>query len=368
MKQVVMRGGRLQVGEVPAPSPVPGSVLVANLASVISSGTERTAVTSGGGAAPLPVRAVRNPELVRKALDHLRERGLRETLDLARGLTAPDAALGYSSAGLVVDTGGMPEFRPGELVACAGAGNANHAEVVLVSANLAATVPDGVTPRSAAFTTLGAIALQGVRRAGPTLGERVVVVGLGLLGLITVQLLRAAGCAVLGVEPVARRRELALTLGAERTVAPGDARAAALEWTGGIGADAVVITAASPSSEIVNQAVSMVRRKGRVVPVGEIGLELERAPLYQREADVLISTSYGPGRYDLSYEDAGIDYPLEYVRWTENRNMQEILRLLATGALRVEPLIELERPVARAAEAYAAVNGPERPDARARSA
>jgi polar amino acid transport system substrate-binding protein len=361
MKQVVMRGGRLQLGDVPAPSPVPGRVLVANLASVISSGTERTAVASGGGDAPLPVRAVRNPELVRKALDHLREHGLKETLDLARGVTAPDATLGYSCAGLVIDTGGMPDFRPGQLVACAGAGSANHAEVVSVPANLVAAVPDGVSPRSAAFTTLGAIALQGVRRAAPTLGERVVLVGLGLLGLITVQLLRAAGCAVLGVEPVARRRELALTLGAELAIAPGEARAVALEWTGGIGADAVVVTAASPSSEIVNEAISIVRRKGRVVPVGEIGLELERWPLYQREADVLISTSYGPGRYDLTYEEAGIDYPLAYVRWTENRNMQEVLRLLSTGALRVEPLIGLERPVDRAAEAYDAINSPEPP-------
>jgi predicted dehydrogenase/threonine dehydrogenase-like Zn-dependent dehydrogenase len=357
MKQAVVRAGVPQVVDVPAPSPGPGRVLVANSASVISSGTERNAVASGGGGGPLPVRAVRNPDLVVKALAHMREHGLRETLDLARGVTAPDAALGYSSAGVVIDTGGVAEFRVGQLVACAGAGNANHAEIVSVPGNLVAAVPAGVPARSAAFATLGAIALQGVRRLEPSLGERVVVVGLGLLGLISVQLLRAAGCQVLGVEPREHRRVAALSFGAELAVSPDDAAETVLNWSERAGADAVVITAASASSGVVNAAVSMVRRKGRVVPVGDVGLDLERAPLYQREADVLISTSYGPGRYDPTYEEAGVDYPIAYVRWTENRNMGEILRLLKTGQLDVEPLIELERPIAQAAEAYAAVNG-----------
>ncbi len=291
----------------------------------------------------------------------MREHGLRETLDLARGATAPDAALGYSSAGVVIDTGGVAEFRVGQLVACAGAGSASHAELVSVPGNLVAAVPPGVPARAAAFATLGAIALQGVRRAEPSLGDRVVVVGLGLLGLISVQLLRAAGCQVLGVEPREQRRAAALTFGAELAFAPEDAVEAVLRWSGRVGADTVVITAASASSAIVNEAISMVRRKGRVVPVGEVGLELERAPLYQREADVLISTSYGPGRYDPTYEEAGVDYPIAYVRWTENRNMGEVLRLLGTGQLDVEPLIEFDRPIARAAEAYAAVNGADPP-------
>ena len=360
MKQAVVRAGVPQVVDVAAPSPVPGHVLVANHASVISSGTERAAVASGGGGS-LPMRAVRNPELVKKALDHLREHGVRETLDLARGVTAPDAALGYSSAGLVLDTGGVPQFRVGQLVACAGAGNASHAEVVSVQAQLVAAVPAGVDARHAAFTTLGAIALQGVRRAEPSLGERVVVVGLGLLGLLTLQLLRAAGCPVLGIEPVARRRELADALGASATVEPADAGDAVAAWTEGVGADAVVITAADASSSIVNTSVGLLRPKGRVVPVGDVGLGFERAPLYRREADVLISTSYGPGRYDPSYEEAGVDYPIGYVRWTENRNMGEFLRLLATGDVRVEPLIGLERPIQEAAEAYAAINSADPP-------
>lgn len=334
-------------------------MLVANAASVISSGTERAAVSEGAGS--LPARAIRNPELVTRALAHLREHGLRETLDLARGVTAPDNALGYSTAGTVLDTGGVATFSVGQAVACAGAGSANHASVVSVPANLVAAVPDGVDLRHAAFTTLGAIALQGVRRTDPTLGERVVVVGLGLLGLITTQLLRAAGAQVLGVEPVADRRELARELGTEQVVGPEEAAEAVKSWTGQAGADAVVVCASSASDAILNQAVGMLRRKGRLVPVGDVGFGLERTPLYVREADVLISTSYGPGRYDPSYEDGGVDYPMAYVRWTENRNMEEFLRLLSTGEVRVGPLIGLELAIDDAKEAYAAINSPTPP-------
>jgi predicted dehydrogenase/threonine dehydrogenase-like Zn-dependent dehydrogenase len=360
MKQVVLRGGQPIVTEHPAPSPANGRVLVATAASVISSGTERSAVTSGGGGGSLAGRAIRNPELIRKGLEHLREHGLRRTLDLAGGGAAPDSPLGYSCAGTVVDTGGVGRFRPGQRVACAGAGLANHAEVVSVPANLVAPVPEGVELEQAAFATLGAIALQGVRRAAPTLGEQMVVVGLGLLGLLTVQILRAAGCGVLGVEPVESRRLMAEDLGAERTAPPEGAALAVEGWTDGLGADAALVTATSQSDEIVNDSVSLLRRKGRLVAVGDVGLGLERPPLYQREADVLISTSYGPGRYDPTYEEQGIDYPVEYVRWTEGRNMEAFLRLLATDAVRVDPLAEVSLPVDRASEAYAAIGG-ERP-------
>jgi predicted dehydrogenase/threonine dehydrogenase-like Zn-dependent dehydrogenase len=361
VKQLVIRAGTPLVIEVPAPGPQPGRVLVANLASVISSGTERAAVASSGGGGPLPVRAVRNPELIRKGIEHLREHGLRETLDLARGFTAADLPLGYSSAGLVLDTGGIAEFRVGQLVACAGAGSANHAEVVSVAGNLVAAAPEDLDPRFAAFTTIGAIALQGVRRAAPALGDRAVVIGLGLLGLLTVQLLRASGCEVLGVEPGERRRLLAGQLGVVAAVEPAAARDAAMSWTGGAGADLVVICASGQGSGIVNDAVAMVRRKGRVVAVGDVGLDLERPALYEREADLLISTSYGPGRYDPTYEEGGVDYPIAYVRWTENRNMGEVLRLLGTRQLEVASLIEFELPVSRATEAYAALGGPEPP-------
>jgi predicted dehydrogenase/threonine dehydrogenase-like Zn-dependent dehydrogenase len=355
MKQVVLRGGAPTVADVPAPSPAPGHVLVANAGSLISSGTERAGVSASGGGGSLPVRAIRNPDLVLITLKYAKEHGVRDTVDAVRNAVSDDTVLGYSSAGVVLHTGGIAEFRVGQRVACAGAGRANHAEVVSVPGNLVAPVPDGVSLRDAAFTTVGAIALQGVRRAEAQLGERIVVVGLGLIGLLTTQLLRAAGCRVLGVEPSPERRALGAELGAERVVAPDEAAAAVKQCTGGVGADATLVTASSASDAIVNQAVGLLRRKGRVVVVGDVGLGLERGPIYQREADFLISTSYGPGRYDPTYEEGGLDYPIAYVRWTENRNMEEFLRLLATGDVRVEPLVELELTADRAAEAYARV-------------
>src|SRR4051794_23502649 len=357
MKQVVLRAGAPTVAEVPSPSRERGRVLVSNAASVISSGTERASVSNSGGGGSLPMRAIRNPDLVVKTLQHAREHGVKETVELVRGAVTADNSLGYSSAGIVLHTGGIADFRVGQAVACAGAGKANHAEIVSVPGNLCAPVPDGVSLRDAAFTTVGAIAMQGVRRTEPQLGERIVVVGLGLIGLITVQLLRAAGCRVLGIEPSAERRALGEQLGAERAVAPDAAAAAVKEWTGGVGADAALITASSSGDAIVNQAIEMLRRKGRVIVVGDVGLGMQRGPLYQREADFLISTSYGPGRYDPTYEDAGLDYPIAYVRWTENRNMEEFLRLLATGDVKVGPLVELERSADDAAEVYARING-----------
>jgi predicted dehydrogenase/threonine dehydrogenase-like Zn-dependent dehydrogenase len=357
MRQVVLRGGAPTVADVPAPTPAPGHVLVANAASLISSGTERAGVSASGGGGSLPMRAIRNPDLVVMTLKYAKEHGVRDTVDAVRNAVSDDTVLGYSSAGIVLHTGGIAEFRVGQHVACAGAGRANHAEVVSVPGNLVAPVPEGVSLRDAAFTTVGAIALQGVRRAEAQLGERVTVVGLGLIGLLTTQLLRAAGCRVLGVEPSPQRRALAAELGAERVVAPDEAAAAAKQWTGGVGADATLITASSASDAIINQAVGMLRRKGRVVVVGDVGLGLERGPIYQREADMLISTSYGPGRYDPTYEEGGLDYPIAYVRWTENRNMEEFLRLLATGDVKVGPLVELELTADRAAEAYARVTG-----------
>jgi predicted dehydrogenase/threonine dehydrogenase-like Zn-dependent dehydrogenase len=355
VKQVVLRGGKTQVVDVPEPGPVPGFVLVANAASAISSGTERSVVASGSGS--LAARAIKNPQLVAQTLRHAREHGVRETIGLVKGAVAEDSPLGYSTAGTVVDTGGVAGIHVGQRVAAAGAGQANHAEIVSVPANLVAAVPEGVSLRDASFGAIGAIAIQGVRRAGPTLGERVVVVGLGLLGLITVQALRAAGCRVAGVEPVDDRRALGKDLGAELVLEPAEAVEAVAAWTGGVGADAVIITASSKSDNLVNDAVRMLRRKGRVVPVGEVGLGLAREALYEREADVLISTSYGPGRYDPSYEEAGVDYPLPYARWTAGRNIEEFLRLLSEGLVRLDPLVQVEVPVERAVEAYEALAG-----------
>ncbi len=339
----------------PEPAPAPGSVLVANAASAISSGTERSVVASGSGS--LAARAIKNPELVAQTLRHAREHGVRETIGLVKGAVAQDSPLGYSSAGTVLDTGGVAGLHVGGRVACSGAGRANHAETVSVPANLVVPVPEGVSMRNASFAAIGAIALQGVRRAEPSLGERIVVVGLGLLGLITLQALRAAGCRVAGVEPLDRRRTLGADLGAELALAPAEAAEAIAAWTEGAGADAVVLTASTKNDELINEAVRMLRRKGRVVPVGDIGLGLDREPLYEREADVRISTSYGPGRYDPTYEESGIDYPLPYVRWTAGRNMAEFLRLVADGLVTLDQLIELELPVDQAPEAYAALSG-----------
>ena len=356
MKQVVTRAGAATLVDNPAPGPAEGRALVETLASVISTGTERSAVSSGGGSS-LPARALRNPELVRKALKSVKESGVKATLAKAKDTMAEDYTIGYSCAGIVRDAGGIPGLEAGTLVACAGVGAAEHAEVVSVPANLLAPAPTGVEPRDAAFTTLGAIAMQGLRRSEAELGDRVVVVGLGLLGLITVQLLRAAGCEVIGVEPVAERRGLADRFGAARTLDPAEAAKAIEQLTDGFGADAAIVTAASSSDGIINESIRYLRRKGKLVIVGAVGLGLERPDLYQREADVLISTSYGPGRYDPTYEEAGLDYPIGYVRWTENRNMREFLRLLALGQIELEPLIGLELPIDRAAEAYAAISG-----------
>jgi predicted dehydrogenase/threonine dehydrogenase-like Zn-dependent dehydrogenase len=307
------------------------------------------------------MRAIRNPDLALKALRHARTHGVTSTAEAARVANSKEVAVGYSSAGTVLDTGGIAEFSVGQRVACAGAGHANHAEFVAVPGNLVAAVPDNVSLRDAAFTTLGAIAMQGVRRAEPAFGERVVVVGLGLLGQLASQILRAAGCQVVGIEPVPRRRELAAEVGIERTAAPEQAARLVSDWSGGVGADAVVIAASSSSDALVNQAVSMVRRKGRVILVGAVGLGIKRPALYEREADVLISTSYGPGRYDPSYEEGGIDYPIAYVRWTENRNMEEFLRLLSTRQVEVDHLIEMEVPAEQALRAYAAVDAEDPP-------
>jgi len=263
-------------------------------------------------------------------------------------------ALGYSAAGEVIDAGGLDDFALGDLVACAG-GSANHAETISVPRNLAAPVPEGVSTASAAFTTLGSIALQGIRRADPRLGETVVVVGLGLVGQLAAQLLAAAGCVTVGIDVRPERVALARSLGLDLGLTAGedDVVAEVLRSTGGYGADAAILCAYAPENdELVNDAFKFTRRRGRVVVVGSVGMGLRRPDFYRREQDFLISCSYGPGRYDPAYEEQGRDYPYEFVRWTENRNMREVLRLLAAGKLCVAPLTSAVFPVAQARRAY----------------
>ncbi|GIK74013.1 MAG: oxidoreductase [Chloroflexota bacterium] len=330
-----------------------GHVLVEVTYSLISPGTEISSVQSANQS--LISKVLDQPDRIKKLLGHLRSQGIQKTIAKVQGQTGQLTPLGYSCSGVVTQVGeGVTEFQPGDQVACAGAGIANHAEMVLVPRNLVVKIPDGCDLRSAASVTLGAIALQGVRRAEPRLGEIVVVIGLGLLGQLTTQILKAAGCRVIGIDVDARRVALAKTLGADAALNPSEVAIIneTLHLTAGYGADATIITAASNSDEIVQQAMEITRKKGRVVVVGAVGLGLKRSPFYEKEIDFLISTSYGPGRYDERYEKQGLDYPYSYVRWTENRNMQEYLRLVAAGKLRLDKILEREYSLEEAPQAY----------------
>lgn len=354
MKQVLLKAGGVVVEEVPAPNVGAKNILVAVEYSCISVGTELAGITAM--AAPLYKRALRHPEKVMRAVEMARDQGVGRTVKRIRGMLAAGSPTGYSAAGRVIEVGSEVDgFRPGDRVACGGAGIANHAEVIDVPVNLAVRVPDELSMDLAATATLGAIALQGVRRAAPTLGETIVVVGLGILGQITAQLLRANGCRVIGVDLSSRRIALATENGMDHGIDPGceDHVAAILQLTDGVGADAVVVTAATPEHGVIRDAMLACRKKGRVVLVGDVGLNLKREDFYQKELDFFISTSYGPGRYDPYYEEGGQDYPLPYVRWTENRNMAAYLRLLAEGRIDLRNLAHEPYGVEQADEAYA---------------
>lgn len=332
MKQVLIRGGGVAVEDVPAPAAGAGSVLVRVEWSCVSAGTESASVAMS--ALPLYRRALKQPEHAKRALEIARNEGFIRTYKRVRGQLAAGLPTGYSAAGVVVGVGeDVDGFAVGDRVACAGAGIANHAELIDVPVNLAVRVPDDVALADASTVTLGAIALQGIRRASPTLGEAVGVIGLGILGQLTVQMLRANGCRALVTDLDPTRVAHAVAHGAED--ASGDFAERCRALTGGFGADAVIVTAAAASSEPMHDAAQACRRKGRVVIVGDVGLELRRSDLYAKELDVVMSTSYGPGRYDDVYELEGRDYPIGYVRWTENRNMEEYLRLVSVGAVQL---------------------------------
>ncbi len=357
MLQVAVSGGQVHVVDVPEPMLRPGGVLVATSHSLISVGTE-SASMGGGGGESLLMKAVRNPALMRKVMDRVSTHGVKSTVELVRARVSSERPAGYSCAGVVLEA--APEagdLRPGDRVACSGVGYANHAAVNFVPRNLVAKLPDNVSFEEGAFATLGAIALHGVRRCAPTLGENVVVIGLGLLGQITAQLLRAAGAVVIGADLRRERVDRALSLGMSGgfTVEERNLVAGVLERTGGRGADAVIVTAAGGDSALLNRAFEACRKKGRVVLVGDVPIRIQRDRIYKKEIDFLISTSSGPGRYDPEYEERGHDYPPAYVRWTEGRNLEEIVRLVGTGALAVRPLVDGIYPVERAGEAYAAI-------------
>lgn len=357
MKQILqsLRSGEIEVAEVPAPAVRPGHLLIRTSRSLVSVGTERMLVEFGK--AGWIDKARQQPDKVAQVLDKIRTDGLMPTLDSVRNKLDQPIALGYCNVGRVIEAGrGVTGFSVGDRVVS----NGKHAEIVCVPANLCAAVPAGVDDDAAAFTVLGAIALQGIRLTQPTLGECVVVTGLGLIGLIAVQILRANGCRVLGLDFDKSKLDIARRMGADVVDLSGGADAVneALAFSRGRGVDAVLITASTRSDEPVHQAALMSRKRGRIVLVGVTGLALSRADFYEKELSFQVSCSYGPGRYDPEYEDHGHDYPLGFVRWTEQRNFEAVLDLLSSRALETASLITHRFELRSAGQAYQMIAGP----------
>jgi len=353
VKQALVKAGAVIVQEVPAPQVSSKSVLVRVRHSCISLGTELA--TLKNSALPLYRRALKQREHAKRVFTIMRDQGVKRTLYRVRGILDAGLPTGYSAAGEVIEVGSeVTGFSIGDLVACAGGRFANHAEFIDVPVNLCVKIPYGVPTDLASSVALGAIALQGLRRANPTLGETIVVIGLGVLGQLTAQLLRINGCRVVGVDVDPQRVSLALQHGVNFGIDPGMENYIdqVHRVTDGFGADAVIITAAGADNSIVSEAMRACRKKGRVVLVGDVGLDLKRSDLYSKELDFLISCSYGPGRYDSTYEEGGQDYPLPYVRWTENRNMEAYLRLLASGQIDLPDLGIRRYPIEEAPQAY----------------
>ncbi len=354
MKQILQnaRSGSLELIEVPAPMPAPGQILVQTRYSVMSPGTDKVAMSFARKS--MLGKARSRPDLVRQVVTKLQQEGPSATYRTVTSRLDAPQPLGYSSAGIVRAVGpDVTEFAVGDRVACAGAGYANHAELVSVPCNLAVRVPDEVPLSAAAYSTLGAIAMQGLRVAEPTLGETAAVVGLGLVGQLTVQLLRANGCRVLGLDLDERRAAQAKSQGATWVAKPGELGDAWMRaHTDGAGVDLAFVTAASSSSAPLELAAELCRRKGRIAFVGAMPIELDRRVMYDKELDLRMSMSYGPGRYDRRYEEQGLDYPIAYVRWTENRNLRAFLELIESGAIDPLKLDTETRPFEDAVEAY----------------
>lgn len=363
MKQVLQdaRTGEISVEEVPTPQLLPGCVLVRIAASVVSAGTERASAEFARKS--LLQKAKSRPDLVREVIAKVQRDGIFSAIHAVRSRLDQPQSPGYSSAGTVLEVGeGITDLQPGDRVACAGAGIAIHAEVACVPRLLVARIPsrdrDEVSFDEAAFATLGAVALHGIRTAEVKLGETVAVMGLGLLGQLTVQLLKAAGCHVFGMDPAPDRAELARQMSADAVATSAtDFRELCVQATSGTGVDAVLITAETSSSDPVNLAGAIARDRAIVVAVGTVGIDIERKVYYEKELDFRISRSYGPGRYDTAYEQKGRDYPIGYVRWTETRNMESFLRFASERKIDVLPLITHRFPVERATNAYDLITG-----------
>jgi predicted dehydrogenase/threonine dehydrogenase-like Zn-dependent dehydrogenase len=357
MKQVLQntRNGKSTIEEVPVPTPREGQALVKTEASIVSAGTERMVVEFAEKS--LVGKARSRPDLVKQVLDKARREGVVNTAQAAFNRLDQPMALGYSSAGTIIELGkDMQGFRVGQRVACAGGGYAVHAEYNVVPRNLLTPLPKNVDFESAAFTTLGAIAMHGFRLAEPQISENVAIIGMGLLGLLAAQIATAAGCNVLGIDVDSARIALASSLGL-RTVRRTDAVDASLTFTANRGFDVILICADTKSNDPVELAGGIARDRARVVATGAVGLSFPRKVYYEKEISFINSRSYGPGRYDLNYEERGNDYPLGYIRWTEGRNFEAVVDLMAKGQLQVKPLITHRFEINQAAQAYEVITG-----------
>jgi predicted dehydrogenase/threonine dehydrogenase-like Zn-dependent dehydrogenase len=351
MKQILqnLKSGETILEDIPCPGVKSGHLLIRTTSSLVSVGTEKMLVEFGK--ANLIDKARQQPDKVRMVLDKIKTDGLLPTIDAVRNKLDQPLPLGYCNVGTVMEVGaGVDGFSVGDRVAS----NGKHAELVCVPKNLCAKIPDSVSDEAAAFTVMGAIALQGIRLVQPTLGETAVVTGLGLVGMMTVQLLRAHGCRVLGIDPDTEKCAIARQFGADTVnLSQGeDPLTAATAFSRGRGVDAVLITASTKSNKPVHQAALMCRKRGRIVLVGVVGLELSRADFYEKELIFQVSCSYGPGRYDPDYEEGGRDYPFGLVRWTEQRNFEAVLDMMADGRLNVDPLISHRFKLDHAVDAY----------------
>ncbi|MCH7861089.1 bi-domain-containing oxidoreductase [Sphingomonas sp. NPDC092331] len=349
MKQILqsLKTGETEVVDVPMPGVGRGRLLIDTSVTLVSAGTERMLVEFGKG--NWLSKARQQPDKVKMVLQKVRSDGLAATLEAVRSKLDQPITLGYCNVGTVLKYGAdVRGFAVGDRVVS----NGQHAEMVSVPANLTVRIPDAVSDEQAVFTVLGAIGLQGIRLVQPTLGECVVVTGLGLIGLLTVQMLVAQGCRVLGIDTNPERLALARQFGAETVHAAEDVLSAASAFSRGRGVDAVLLTAATKSSDPVSQAAQMCRKRGRIVLVGVTGLNLSRADFYEKELSFQVSCSYGPGRYDPAYEEQGQDYPIGFVRWTEQRNFEAVLDLMAAGKIDVAPLITHRFAIDDAGDAY----------------
>ena len=353
MKQAVVKKGKVIAENIPAPNVSKGCVLIKVHYSCISAGTEMSSVNTTKKS--LIKRAIDSPEEVKEVLDFIKVNGVQKTIQKIRGVIDGGKQTGYSVSGEVISIGeGVINFQVGDKVAAAGAGIANHAEYVDVPTNLVMHMPNELDYKLASTVTMGGIAMQGVRRADLRFGESCVVVGAGILGLLSLQMLKISGVRVMVTDLDEHRLQLAKQLGADLCINPTkeDAVKTANNFSGGHGVDCVLFTAATSSSKPLSDSFKMCRKKGKVVLVGVVGMEISRGDMYAKELDFQISTSYGPGRYDPNYEEKGLDYPLPYVRWTENRNMTEYLQLLAEGKITIESLIDVVYPIEKVDEAF----------------